>query len=407
MFTVKQLTDLLETVNPILKKRSISHFFTPAADLKPRVFENARKRIADGCTKKSFVALWDTTILSSGKDGYVLATDGLYGADFAQFPRIGSGVSKLPFAGLIRVDRLSSSADYQGKPTFLKAEYSDGSTLSVYTSIRTEDLYILLQHIIQLALTAPAEPAKKAPAKKRAAAKAAPAAQPAPPEKPAEKASAPAKKPAAKKAPPAESAAKRASEPQFDMQSAIQEIDARIRQFYTSKDTKGTPDSPPAPDDSAAYYKALEKAHLEEQQKEQAARARSSAPKKAPPAAGSTWLQTLIARGEAGDLEAQKQLARGFARGGDSIPRNKAKAAYWQEKVDRAEQAAREAAKAATIIDVDHTTLMAELGDMAAMRQLAEGYSKGLYGLPRDPRKALHWVTELVAFGDTTAMDLL
>lgn len=91
--------------------------FVPADELKQSVMENSLKAYGHGCAAEDVVALMDTTLLHSGKDGYLLSKDALYGKDWEK---------PAPLHGLCGAALCSE------KPGCLRLNYQDGSALERY-----------------------------------------------------------------------------------------------------------------------------------------------------------------------------------------------------------------------------------------------------------------------------------
>lgn len=91
--------------------------FVPADELKQSVMENALKAYGHGCAAEDVVALMDTTLLHSGKDGYLLSKDALYGKGWE---------TPAPLNGLC------GAALCSDKPGCLRLNYQDGSALERY-----------------------------------------------------------------------------------------------------------------------------------------------------------------------------------------------------------------------------------------------------------------------------------
>lgn len=113
--------------------------FVPVDQEKEKVIKNALNTYARGCKREEIVAIYDVTILGNGKKGYLLATDGIYGYEFALFKERSSGVYKIPFDGLHRFYRMNHNEIDPGRKDteasgFCKFEYRDRSSLIVFLS---------------------------------------------------------------------------------------------------------------------------------------------------------------------------------------------------------------------------------------------------------------------------------
>lgn len=93
--------------------------FVPAEELKQSVIENALKAYGQGCAAEDVAALMDTTLLHSGKDGYLLSKDALYGKGWEK---------PAPLHGLC------GAALCSDKPGCLRLDYKDGTALELSAS---------------------------------------------------------------------------------------------------------------------------------------------------------------------------------------------------------------------------------------------------------------------------------
>lgn len=109
--------------------------FVPAEELKQSVLENALKAYGQGCTAEDVVALMDTTLLHSGKDGYLLSKGALYGKDWEK---------PAPLHGLC------GAALCSDKPGCLRLNYQEGTALercaSSYASYLCDVLNALVKY---------------------------------------------------------------------------------------------------------------------------------------------------------------------------------------------------------------------------------------------------------------------
>lgn len=131
MFTREQLLSIIPEPQ---KKRFVS-----IEQKKEKVIQNALQNYAEDCRREDVVAVYDTTITGSGKKGYLLAADGLYGYDFTTFKRHTDGVKKVPFQGLKSYYCFAESSAEKEKNHHLSKElyrfvYADGSSLVIYLS---------------------------------------------------------------------------------------------------------------------------------------------------------------------------------------------------------------------------------------------------------------------------------
>ncbi|HAB00069.1 MAG TPA: hypothetical protein DCE08_00805 [Ruminococcaceae bacterium] len=81
-------------------KKHLSGFQT-AEEMKPKVMENALKKVACGVTREDVIGMYDTTVFSSGKSGFVFTNSGIYSNEFASLNK--SADRYLPFEGLRKV----------------------------------------------------------------------------------------------------------------------------------------------------------------------------------------------------------------------------------------------------------------------------------------------------------------
>ena len=148
--------------------------YRPVESVKPKVLANALAGFARGCPAGEAVALYDTTILSSGKTGFLVSTTAIYHDSFDFLLKKG-GSKRLALDGLVGLEPDQELDFYQ-------AVYADGSRQRLYLGKVYQNAVLPLLRVLL-----GAEPAA-APAPQ-------PAVQPAPPA--AEKPAAPAPKPAA------------------------------------------------------------------------------------------------------------------------------------------------------------------------------------------------------------------
>ena len=176
--------------------------YRPVESIKPKVLANALAGFARGCPAGEAVALYDTTILSSGKTGFLVSTTAIYHDSFDFLLKKG-GSKRLALDGLVGLEPDQELDFYQ-------AVYADGSRQRLYLGKVYQNAVLPLLRVLLGAepAAAPApQPATEKPAAEKPAAEkpAAPAPAPkpaAPPaaEKPAPK---PATPPAAEKPAPA------------------------------------------------------------------------------------------------------------------------------------------------------------------------------------------------------------
>ena len=131
-------------------KREKASYFVLTKDLKPKQLTNALKVIAPGVKEADVVALMDTTLFNSGKEGFLLTETHMY--------------IKCMGNGSIDLNRLSK---LNRKDSYLTVSYPDGKSESIYVSIFDQDLFNILKLIMEeseAAEKAAAEQEKKADA---------------------------------------------------------------------------------------------------------------------------------------------------------------------------------------------------------------------------------------------------
>ena len=113
-------------------KREKASYFLPAGELKPKQITNAVRRIAPKVKEKDVVALMDTTLLNSGKDGYLITLTHMYGKSFE-----GKTID------LNQVCKVSHADSY------LTVTYPDGKEEKLYCIIYEKDLFEFLKLVMQ------------------------------------------------------------------------------------------------------------------------------------------------------------------------------------------------------------------------------------------------------------------
>lgn len=113
------------------KYEKASYFMT-ADQLKPKQIENAIARFAPKVKAKDVVALMDTTLFSSGKDGYLITLTHMYGKSM--------GNKTIDLNKVNRVTR---------KDSYLTVYYPDGSSEKHYVSIFDQDLFNFLKMVME------------------------------------------------------------------------------------------------------------------------------------------------------------------------------------------------------------------------------------------------------------------
>lgn len=108
--------------------------FVPADELKQSVIENVLKAYGHGCAAEDVVALMDTTLLHSGKDGYLLSKDALYGKGWE---------TPAPLHGLC------GAALCSDKPGCLRLDYQDGTALELSASSYASYLCDVLNALVK------------------------------------------------------------------------------------------------------------------------------------------------------------------------------------------------------------------------------------------------------------------
>ena len=113
-------------------KREKASYFVLTKDLKPKQITNALKIIAPGIKEADVVALMDTTLFNSGKEGFLLTTTHMY--------------IKCMGNATIDLNRLSK---LNRKDSYLTVTYPDGKSESIYVSIFDQDLFNILKLIME------------------------------------------------------------------------------------------------------------------------------------------------------------------------------------------------------------------------------------------------------------------
>lgn len=109
-------------------------FFESPVSLKEEQMKNAVKTYAPSECTASILFLWDTTVRSSGKAGFLLTQGRLY-------------YSELPAGGYIELDNLeNASLD----SSYISITYTDGYTRRVFFNIYSPGIYAFLQELITL-----------------------------------------------------------------------------------------------------------------------------------------------------------------------------------------------------------------------------------------------------------------
>ena len=113
-------------------KREKASYFVLTKDLKPKQLANALKVIAPGVKEADVVALMDTTLFNSGKEGFLLTTTHMY--------------IKCMGNATIDLNRLSK---LNRKDSYLTVSYPDGKSETIYVSIFDQDLFNILKLIME------------------------------------------------------------------------------------------------------------------------------------------------------------------------------------------------------------------------------------------------------------------
>lgn len=115
----EQLSELMKRVSAETDAR-----FQPVVRLKEKVIKNALASCDGMCSREDIVGIWDVTLMGSGKEGYILAVDGLYSERFGKLSS--SKEKKIPFQGLCAICQSGV------KSAFITASYQDGKELVAY-----------------------------------------------------------------------------------------------------------------------------------------------------------------------------------------------------------------------------------------------------------------------------------
>ena len=113
-------------------KREKASYFVLTKDLKPKQIANALKIIAPGVKEADVVALMDTTLFNSGKEGFLLTQTHMY--------------IKCMGSATIDLNRLSK---LNRKDSYLTVAYPDGKSETIYVSIFDQDLFNILKLIME------------------------------------------------------------------------------------------------------------------------------------------------------------------------------------------------------------------------------------------------------------------
>lgn len=123
--------EALEQAVKAYKRVKASQFKLPN-ELKPKQIKNAVRIFGSGIKESDVVALMDTTLFDSGKDGYLITKTHMYGKTFG-----GKTID------LNRVSKINRSESY------LTVTYPDGSSDKLYTTIYDQDLFNILKLIME------------------------------------------------------------------------------------------------------------------------------------------------------------------------------------------------------------------------------------------------------------------
>lgn len=125
-------------------QRVKASYFVLKKELKPKQLANALKTIAPGVEESDVVALMDTTLFNSGKEGFLLTTTHMY--------------IKCMGKGSIDLNRLSR---LNRKDSYLTVSYPDGKSETIYVSIFDQDLFNILKLIMEESEKAESEAAER------------------------------------------------------------------------------------------------------------------------------------------------------------------------------------------------------------------------------------------------------
>ena len=133
-----------ETLINILNDVDTEHHFCLKADLRDKVIRNALKHIASGRFSKDLIAVLDTSHLRTGKSGYVLTYDRLYGDEFKLCDLSDGHVDEVPFEGMTGVECIDQEV------SFYRISYADGNSRSIYIPEKYSDLIVdILQAVVE------------------------------------------------------------------------------------------------------------------------------------------------------------------------------------------------------------------------------------------------------------------
>ena len=118
----------------------LSYSFRPVEQCKEQSVQNALNAYALSCPPESVVALLDTSLFGTGKSGFLLTEDALYGSVFSQSELPGK---RLPLARLIAA---APGSDEQ----HIRLTMADGTEIDAFFSLYAPHLMNVLQDILAL-----------------------------------------------------------------------------------------------------------------------------------------------------------------------------------------------------------------------------------------------------------------
>jgi|GEM_PF-2032550 len=127
-------------------------WFVPVSKVKEKALSNALSGFAKECRPENAVALMDTTLTGSGKNGYLISTDGIYGKSFSDIVAQEPKTSFLAFSDYVAAGH---NTDFEKKPGEWKRYSRDlfllkkDGTVRIVFVIFLNDLINLMNAILE------------------------------------------------------------------------------------------------------------------------------------------------------------------------------------------------------------------------------------------------------------------
>ncbi len=113
--------------------------YTTKSELKKRQLDNALNRIAKGCVEEEIIGMFDITVFSSGKNGFVFTENGIFCNDFNILDSsVGTFCSFDGIQEIIPADK---------KCMYLDIIYKSGDRKRMYFAIFGNDFFAFLNEI--------------------------------------------------------------------------------------------------------------------------------------------------------------------------------------------------------------------------------------------------------------------